>query len=574
MPTVAEHIIDYLASAGVKHIWGIAGDSVNAFTDCVRRHDGLKWMHVRHEEAAAFAASGEAQVTGRLAAVAASCGPGSLHLINGLYDAHRSRCPVLAIVTQIPLTEMGSGYFQETHDTRLFQECSHFCELLAAPDQLPRMIEMAVRAAILQKGVAVIVVPGDVSTQAAPAVRPYVPAYVGVTTPPAAAIDAIVEAIAKAERPTIMAGIGCEGAEQDVIALAARLQAPIAHAFRGKPLFEGPDNAFDMGLTGLVGESAAYRAIMECDLLLLLGCDFPYEHFLPGARVPVVQVDTHAPSLGRRTPVSIPVLADVGETVRAVLPRLTDGRSGEWLETCRKRRHAALETRRSYAGDGTHGGRIQPEYVASRIDALAAADAAFTVDTGANNIWAARYISAGGERAMIGSYRHGSMANATPQAMGIAAACPGRQVIALAGDGGFAMLMGELLTIKQLALPVKVVIFDNHSLGFVALEMKAAGYINYGVDLENPDFGAMARTVGIFGVRVEDLAHLDAALINALAHPGPAVIDVVTATADVPNFAVTDLEQVKGFSLYALRSVFAGRGQEVLETASDYLGKR
>ncbi len=532
MSTVAEHIVAFLQDIGVQRIWGIAGDSANAFTDAVRRMPGVDWMHVRHEEAAAFAASGEAQVTGRLAVCAGSAGPGSLHLINGLYDAHASRAPVLAIATQIPADEIGTQFFQETHPERLFQECSHFCEVLSDPSQLPRMLELAVRAATLQQGVAVIVVPGDVSIKKAPEPRPYAAPFVGRRRPPEEAINALAAAIARSRKPTILAGIGCTGVEEDVIALAEKLKAPIVHAFRAKSLFE-TNNAFNVGLTGRVGIESAYEAVMGTDLLLMLGSDFPYLIYLPGPDTTVAQVDDRPAALGRRAHVTIPILADVGETARALLPQVGEDRPSDWLERSLELHRRNVETLNGQA-QGRSGQRpVHPQFLAARLDEAATKDAIFTVDTGANSIWAARYINVHRTRTMIGSFRHGSMANALSQAMGAAAAYPGRQVIALAGDGGYAMLLSELLTLKQLSLPVKVVIFNNSLLGYVELEMKQSGYVEFGVDLQNPDFGALANAAGVRGVRIEDPGDLAAQLRAALEAPGPAIIDVVVEVGDL-----------------------------------------
>jgi pyruvate dehydrogenase (quinone) len=571
--TIADQVVDTLAIAGVERVWGLPGDSLNAFTDALRRHGGIRWMHTRHEESAAFAAAAEAQVTGELAVVAGSCGPGNLHFINGLFDAQRSRVPVLAIASHIPSAEIGSGYFQETHPQELFRECSVYTELVGDPSQMPWVLEIAMRTAVERQGVAVIVVPADVFFKDAPSRRPSAP--IRATRPRIVPADADLQGAAAllddARKVTILAGAGVAGAHDDVLALAERLQAPIVHAFRGKEHIEY-DNPYDVGMTGLLGFASGYRAMEHCDALLILGSDFPYRQFYP-EKAKIVQVDVRGEQLGRRTPIDIGLVGDVGETARALLPMLRTERSDEHL---RSSRHHYAKTRKELDGLANDDGKepIHPEYLAKLLDELAADDAVFTADVGSPVIWAARYLHMTRERRLIGSFTHGSMANALPHALGAKAVDPDRQVIALAGDGGLAMLMGDLLSVRQNDLPVTIVVFNNSSLNFVEVEMKAAGIVNFGTDLVNPDFAAVAESVGITGIRVERGADLRPAIERALAEPGPVLLDVVVARQELSIPPSITLEQAKGFALYALRTVLSGRGDELLDLADTNVFRR
>ena len=495
--TVADLLVATLKNAGVERIYGLVGDSLNGITDALQRDGGIRWLHMRHEEAAAFAASGEAQLTGKLAVCAGSCGPGNLHLINGLYDAHRTRVPVLAIAAQIPSGEIGSGYFQETHPQILFKECSHFCELVSSPDQMPRMVDSAIRAAVGQRGVAVLVIPGDVAIEKArakptpaAALLPVAP----VTRPADGELGRLADLLDGGKRVTLLCGRGCAGAHAPLMELAQTLKSPIVHALGGKEYVEW-DNPYDVGMTGLIGFSSGYHAMMEADTLLMLGTDFPYRQFFPeGAKI--VQVDLRPEVLGRRCPIELGLVGDVGATIEALLPRLRPKDDCTHLDKALARYKSSREGLDELAtGEAGHA-PIHPQFVAKTVSELAAADAVFTFDVGTPTIWAARYLAMNGRRRMLGSLAHGSMANALPMAIGVQAIDRGRQVVSLSGDGGFAMLMGDFLSLVQLDLPVKVVVFNNGVLGFVDLEMKATGFLETGVDLKNPDFAAMARAVG------------------------------------------------------------------------------
>lgn len=459
---VADLFVRALAQAGVKRIYGVVGDSLNGLTEALRQDGSIAWIHTRHEESAAFAAGAEAHLTGDLAVCAGSCGPGNLHLINGLFDAHRSRVPVLAIAAQIPSAEIGRGYFQETHPQNLFQECSHYCELVSSPAQLPGVIETAIRVAVAERGVAVVVIPGDVGLMAMPGNAPELSAALvpppPVVRPRDADLDALAGMLNDAGRVTLFCGRGCAGAHAELLQLAEALKAPVVHALGGKEYVEW-DNPYDVGMTGLIGFSSGYRAMLDCDTLLLLGTGFPYRQFYP-EDAKIAQVDLRAESLGRHCRIDLGLIGDVGETIAALLPKLqakTDrAHLDDSLAHYRKAR-AGLDA----LAVGKPGGKIHPQYVARTLSEAASEDAVFTFDVGTPTIWAARYLAMNGKRRLIGSLNHGSMANALPQAIGAQAAYPGRQIISFSGDGGFAMLMGDLLTLNQHKLPVKIVVLNN-----------------------------------------------------------------------------------------------------------------
>jgi pyruvate dehydrogenase (quinone) len=563
--SVADVIVSILKASGVRRVYGIPGDSLNGFTDALRRDGAISWQHVRHEEAAAFAAAGEAALTGELAVCAASCGPGNLHLINGLFDANRSRVPVLAIAAHIPEDEIGSEYFQETRPQDLFRECSVYCELVSEPEQIPRVLEIAMRTALARGGAAVVVIPGGVFFADAPAgtrptsIRP----VTSVIRPDGDSLAAAAEVLNSAQRVTILAGAGCAGAHDQLISIAAALQAPVLHAFRGKEFVEY-DNPYDVGMTGLIGFSSGYRAMEHCDALLMLGTDFPYRPFYPPG-VPVIQVDMRGEHIGRRVRVDVPLVGTVKDTVDALLPLISAKSDSSHLDrmTAHYRRARARLDRLASAGRGRSP--LHPQFVAATIDRLAASDAIFTADVGTPCIWAARYLRMNGRRRLVGSFNHGSMANALPQAIGAQASQPGRQVVTLSGDGGVAMLLGELITLRQMRLPVKVVVFNNGALSFVELEMKAGGIVTYGTDLDNPDFAGIATAAGLFGARVEKPAELEDALRAAFGHDGPALVDVRTDRYELALPPKLSYGEVKGFTLYATRTILSGEGKELLE---------
>ncbi|MBO2011447.1 ubiquinone-dependent pyruvate dehydrogenase [Hymenobacter negativus] len=569
--SVAEIIVDTLVAAGVKRVFGVVGDSLNGITDNIRTRDNIEFIAVRHEEGGAFAAGAEAHLTGDLAVCAGSCGPGNTHLINGLFDCHRSRVPVLALAAQIPSVEIGTGYFQETHPERLFQDCSHFCELVSTPEQAVRTIESAVAAALGQRGVAVVVIPGDVAYLEAEAPKVLLPTRGRRSTlrPADADIRQAAEVLNNGTKVTILAGIGCAEAHAELLQVAELLQSPVVHALRGKEYVE-PNNPYDVGLTGLLGMPAAYHAVMDADVLLMLGTDFPYRQFYPeDARV--IQVDVRPEHIGRRTRVEIGLVGDVAETLRQLLQYLVAHPDSSHLEAAQERHrdddaHLA-ELATGDAGDTS----LHPQHVARLLDEMAAENAIFTCDVGTPTIWAARYLHMNGQRRLIGSFVHGSMANAVSQAYGAALVEPGRQVIAMCGDGGLAMLLSELLTIRQHKIPVKIIVFNNSALSFVELEMKAAGIIEYGTELDNPDFGAVAEAAGLKGFRVSDPANLESVLREALAHDGPALVDAVVKRQELSMPPSIELKQAQGFGLYALKALMNGKGSELLELAKTNL---
>lgn len=563
---LAQQLATTLEQAGIKRIWGLTGDSLNGLTDALRTMDSIEWMHVRHEEVAAFAAGAEAAATGELTVCAGSCGPGNLHLINGLFDCHRNHVPVLAIAAQIPSTEIGLNYFQETHPQELFKECSHFVELVSNPEQMPQVLHRAMRAAILNRGVAVVVIPGDVSLlEVESKLKPWPALHTPRTLPAEQDLQRLTDILEHSQKVTLLCGSGCAGAHDQVVALADALGAPVVHALRGKEHVEW-DNPFDVGMTGLIGFSSGYHAMLDCDTLIMLGTDFPYRQFYP-TDAQIVQIDRNPQALGRRATLDLGIAADVSETIAALLPRLTRKTDRSFLDTSLKHYEKARQGLDDLAQPSKANRPIHPQYVARLLSELADDDAIFTADVGSPTVWAARYLKMNGKRRLIGSFNHGSMANAMPQAIGAQAAFPGRQVISMSGDGGFAMLMGDFISLAQLKLPVKVIVFDNSSLGFVAMEMKAAGYLDAGTELKNPDFAAMSNAMGILGIRVEQSEDLEPALRRALEHDGPVLVDVVTATQELVMPPSIKLEQAKGFSLYMLKAVMSGRGDEVIELA-------
>ena len=569
---VADQFVETLVAAGVKRIYGIVGDSLNGLTDAVRRHGKIEWVHVRHEEVAAFAAGAEAHLTGELAVCAGSCGPGNLHLINGLFDCHRSRVPVLAIAAQIPSPEIGSGYFQETHPQSLFQECSHYCEFISVANQMPRVLTTAIHQAVGKRGVSVVVIPGDVALQPASNAPP--PKAEGllplppIVTPSRPDLDRLAALLnGEDARITILCGSGCQGAHDELLALGGRLKAPMVHALRGKEYVEW-DNPYDVGMTGLIGFASGYYAMRDCDVLLMLGTDFPYRQFYPeGSGVRIAQIDLRPENIGRRVPVDLGVVGDVRATLTALLPLLKQKRDGTHL--ARAQQHYAKSRKElDHLAKGTPGKRLlHPQQIAKAISDQAAADAIFTCDVGLPTVWAARYLAMNGRRRLLGSFWHGSMANAMAQAIGAQAAFPGRQVVSLSGDGGFTMLMGDFITLTQYKLPVKIVVFNNGTLGFVELEQKSTGFLDFGVDLQNPNFAAMAEAVGIRGIRIEDAGQVEDGIAAALAHDGPVLVDAVVNRTELAMPPSITLEMAKGFTLYMVKAVIGGRADEVVDLA-------
>jgi pyruvate dehydrogenase (quinone) len=564
---VADLLVEVLAEAGVRRIYGVSGDSLNGITDSIRATRKLDWIHLRHEEAAAFAAGAEAHLTGGLAVCAGSCGPGNLHLINGLYDCHRSRVPVLAIAAQVPSNEIGSGYFQETHPEHLFAQCSHFCELVSHPEQMPRVLEIAMQTAISRRGVAVVAIPGDVALQDAVEQGPRIKFHEPnpVVCPSEEEIAVLAGMLNDSQRTTILAGAGCAGAHEELIEIAGKLKAPIVHALRGKEFVEY-DNPFSVGMTGLLGFSSGYHAMMNCDTLLMLGTDFPYQQFYP-EHATVIQIDIRGEQIGRRTKVDLGLVGDVRCTLAALRPKLRTKTDDTHLSASLKHYAEARKGLDDLATGDSGEELIHPQYVAKVLDELAAEDAVFSCDVGTPTIWAARYLHMNGKRRLLGSFTHGSMANAMPQAIGAQVSHPGRQVISLSGDGGLAMLMGDLLSLPQLKLPVKTIVFNNSSLAFVELEMKAAGILDFGTDLRNPNFAKMAEAAGILGLRAETPDQVRPMIEQALKHDGPVLLEAVVSRQELSMPPTITIDQIKGFSLFMIKAVLDGRGNDIIDLA-------
>ena len=564
---LADQLLEVLLEARVERIYGVVGDSLNPLVDAVHRIDGIEWVHVRNEEAGAFAASAEAQLTGRLAVCAGSCGPGNTHLIQGLYDAHRTGAPVLAIASQIPSVQVGLDFFQETHPERLFVECSGYCELISQAGQMPRVARSAVQHALGRGCVSVLAISGDVlhRSPATATGKSDVMVAKATSSPPPGQVRALAERLNQAETVTLFCGAGVEGAHAEVMELAGKLHSPIGHTLRGKEWIQY-DNRYDVGMSGLLGYGACYEATNHADLLVLLGTDFPYQDFLPGRNT--VQVDRDAARLGRRTPLELAVHGDVGATLRAVLPLVEQKADRSFLDHMLHKHAEALDhVVSAYTSDVEHHLPIHPEYAASILDEVASDDAIFTVDTGMNNVWAARYITPNGRRRVIGSFRHGSMANALPHAIGAQLAYPGREVISMSGDGGLGMLLGELLTVGMYQLPVKIVVFNNGALGMVKLEMLVDGLPDSETDNGGFDYAAIARAVGIHAIRVEQPTDVPVALSEALARRGPALVDLVTdpdALSIPPHITA---EQIRGFALGAGKVVLDGGVGKMVELA-------
>lgn len=575
MTTVADQFAATLAAAGIKRIYGIVGDSLNGLTDAIRRQDEIQWVHVRHEEVAAFAAGADAHLTGELAVCAGSCGPGNLHLINGLFDCHRSAVPVLAIAAHIPSAEIGSGYFQETHPEHLFKECSHYCELVSGANQMPRTLEVAMREALGRRGVSVIVLPGDVALQSASDAPP--PKMAGLrpsqplTLPAASDIDRLGAMLNEGKRVTVLCGSGCAGAHDELLELGERLNSPMVHALRGKEHVEW-DNPFDVGMTGLIGFSSGYYAMLSCDVLLMLGTDFPYRQFYPqGNGVRIAQVDIRPEHLGRRAAVDLAVVGDVKATLQALLPRLEHKRNDGHLKQAQAH-YAKTRRQLDELADVKSGrGLIHPQQIAKAISDQAADDAVFTCDVGLPTVWAARYLAMNGRRRLLGSFWHGSMANAMAQAIGAQSAYRDRQVISLSGDGGFTMLMGDFLSLAQLGLPVKIVVFNNSSLGFIELEQKSTGFLDFGTELDNPNFAEIANAAGVYGIRLESPSEVTDGIAAALAHDGPVLIDAVVNRTELAMPPSVTVEMAKGFSLYMVKAIMNGRTDQIIDLAKTNL---
>ena len=567
----ATQLVETLEAQGVKRIYGLVGDSLNPIVDAVRQ-SSIEWVHVRNEEAAAFAAEADSLTTGNLAVCAASCGPGNTHLIQGLYDAHRNGAKVLALASHIPSRQIGSKFFQETHPEAIFQECSGYCEMVNSAEQGGVVLHHAIQSTMAGKGVSVLVIPGDVSTQEAQEdtfTSSVISSGRPVVYPDPAEAAALTQAINEAKTVALFVGAGVKNAREQVLALAEKIKAPIGHALGGK-MYIQYDNPFDVGMSGLLGYGAAHEATHEADLLILLGTDFPYNDFLPDANV--AQVDIDGSHIGRRTRIKYPVTGDVAATIENILPHVDEKKDRSFLDKMLKKHYDKLHhVVEAYTSGVEKQTPIHPEYIADLIDQQADEDAIFTVDTGMCNVWGARYITANGKREQIGSFRHGTMANALPMAIGAQAAHPDRQVITFSGDGGLSMLMGELLTVKLHNLPVKMFVFNNSSLGMVKLEMLVQGLPEHETDHEHVNYAKIAEGAGIKHFRIEDPKEAPRLIKEALAYDGPALIDVVTDPNALSLPPTLTFEQLLGFSKAATRTVFGGGVGQMLSMAKSNL---
>lgn len=566
MANIAEQFVDMLVNAGVKRIYAVTGDSLNRVNDTVRKDGRIQWIHVRHEETGAFAAGAEAQLHGNLGCCAGSSGPGHVHLINGLYDAHRSGAPVLAIASTLPSEEMGTQYFQETNTIRLFDDCSYYNQLAATPAQLPRMLQGAMQAAISRRGVAVIGLPGDLSgkSEEAPLSSPLTFDTQPAICPSASELHQLAGLLNDHSNITLFCGIGAKDAHTELIELSQRLHAPIAYSFKSKMEIQY-DNPYEVGMTGLLGMPSGYESMHAADVLLMLGTDFPYTQFLP-THNKIVQIDINAERLGRRAKLCMGLCGDIKATLNALLPLLQQKTDKSFLNDRLLAHQKVINNLNAYVKTQGADNKIHPEYVMAMVNETANADAIFTVDTGMTCVWGARYLQGSGKRRMLGSFNHGTMANAMPQAIGAALAYPDRQVIALCGDGGLSMLLGDLATIVQYKLPVKVIVFNNRSLGMVKLEMEVTGLPDHETDMQNPDFALVAQAMGMQGRTVSRPDDLLPQLIETLHSPSPALLNVMTDPEALAMPPQVEWEQMTGFAKAMYRMLLTGRTQEIVDT--------
>lgn len=561
---VADQLVEMLADAGIKRIYAVTGDSLNHINDAVRRDGRIQWIHVRHEEAGAYAAGAEAQLSG-LACCAGSSGPGHVHLINGLYDAHRSGASVLAIASTCATNEFGSDYFQETNTIKLFDDCSCYNQLAATAEQAPRMMQAALQHAVHQHGVAVFGLPGDVAASDAKEITTATKLYYPhpVICPSPDELQALAALLNDTEKTVIYCGLGAVAAHDEVMAVSRLLKAPIAYSFRAKMGIQY-DNPNEVGMTGLLGLASAYKSMHEADVVLLLGTDFPYTPFMP-EKAKIVQVDIRPERLGRRANLEMGLCGDIGDTLRALLPALEENTNRDFLDAMLEFYQEVKKKMQTYVDDNGKEDAISPEFVAATLNKLASQDAIFTVDTGMTNVWTARYLEGTGKRTLLGSFNHGSMANAMPQAIGAALAQPGREVYALCGDGGLTMLLGDLMTIKQYKLPVKVIVFNNRALGMVKLEMEVAGLPDWQTDMENPDFAAVAVAMGFTAYTIRKPEEVASVLLQASKTEGPVLVNIFTNPDSLAMPPKVEFAQMKGYALWMGKMILGGRYEEVFD---------
>lgn len=571
MTTIAQVLIKAFHQAGVKRIYGIVGDSLNALTQVLMEEKSIQWVHTRHEEVAAFAAGAEAQLTGELTVCAGSCGPGNLHLINGLYDCHRNQVPVLVIAAHIPTVEIGSDYFQETHPQILFKECSHFCELVSSPEQFPRLLHIAMHTALSRRGVSVLVISGDMMSKKVSDEDDFLwqPISLPVVVPNQSTLQEAAKLINSTTKVTLFCGFGAANAHDWVVKIAEKIQAPVVHTLRGKAFIEY-DNPCDVGMTGFIGFASGYYAMESCETLILIGTSFPYRQFYP-KHAHIIQIDLEGQQLGKRSPIHLGLVGDAAATLQALLPLLDAKKTSDHLQQARDHYQKSRDQLNKWTSIETNKDTIHPQYVAHLINKHANNDAIFTCDVGTPTVWAARYLQMNGKRQLLGSFNHGSMANALAQAIGAQFTYPERQVIAICGDGGLSMLLGDILTLIQHAIPVKIVVLNNQSLEFVKLEMHAVGLLDFGTDLCETNFANIAQAVKILGVRVDKSEQLESGLQQILTHKGPAVLDVKVNPNELIIPPSITIENVKGFGLYLLKALLDGQGKEIFDLAKNNL---
>src|SRR5580693_6522383 len=560
---VADVLIETLQAAGVKTCYGIVGDTLNRIAHAIDRSE-IDWVHMRHEEAGAFAAQAEALIAGRLTACAGSCGPGSLHFINGLYEANRNRAPVILIATQIIRKDLGFQSIQEVDFKEVYKGCSVFCEMILTPEHAHRLTVAACQAALTKRGVAVLIVPADIANAAAHEEPPYaVHVPRPLVRPSDAELDEIAAILNKSDAITIYAGAGCAGAHDEVVATAARLKAPMAHTSRGKD-FVAYDNPYNVGMTGMIGEAAGYHAILNCDVLLQLGADFAWAQFYP-ERAKIIQIDHDPTHIGHRHPVTFGAVGNIKETLAALLPRLRQHEDNSFL-TSHVRRYQKIQESDKAETAGPDS-TISGTYLTKMVNKYAAKDALFAADDGTALVWTLRHIETFGKRRTFCSLLHGTMASAMPSAIGLQKCQPGRQVVCIAGDGGFAMLLGELLTVVQENLPIKIVVYNNGKLGFIDIEQKSAGLIPMYTDLKNPDFGEVAKAAGLWGRSVAKAGDLEDSIKTWLAQPGPALLDVKVNPMQLvmPPSPFVSPEAVVGMGVYTAKAILQGKGRDVWE---------
>jgi pyruvate dehydrogenase (quinone) len=569
--TAADQIAEMMIEAGIQRVYGVVGDSINPIVDAIRRTDGkLRWVHCRNEEVGAFAAGSDALLTGQIAACAGSCGPGNLHLIQGLYNSHRNRAPVFAIAGQVPTRFLGTEYFQETHPERIFRDCSHYCEAAYTAVQATTMSRMAIQTAITRRGVGMVCIPGDTLAQNAAVDLPAHPFSTEVPRirPTDGDLDKLAQIINSARRPLIFGGEGCRGARDQVLALSQKLNAPIGFSYRGKDVLEA-DNPNAVGMTGLLGWGGLQKGFDRCDVLIMLGTDFPYVDFIP-EHAKIIQIDVDPTHLGRRVALDLGLCGHIAETVDALLPRIKSrGQDRSFLDEVLASHAAAMEHMKAYVEHGGSDGKIRPELVGDTVSRLCSPDSIIIADTGMCVVWAAQHLRLRPGQRVITSFNHGTMANAMPDAIGAQMAFPNRQVITFCGDGGLSMLMGDLLTIVAQKLPIKIIVFNNSTLGMVRLEMMVGGYPFWGTEMHNPDFSAVARAIGFHAERVERKEDLASAMERAFAHPGPALLDVTTDPDALSAPPKATYEEARGFALAMTRMVLDHRGDQVFELVKD-----